>query len=108
MIRFLQNYWDGCLPGQFEMLMTQYLSYFGLAVCLILGIWLIFKVLAAPIKGILKFVLHVFLGLLILFAVNLVGGFFDLYIPFTWLSVLVAGIGGVPGVILLLLIHLLF
>ncbi len=88
--------------------MIQYLYYFGLAGCLVLGIWLIIKVFAAPIKGILKFALHALIGILILFAVNLVGGFFDFYIPFTWLSAVIAGVGGIPGVILLILIHLLF
>ena len=88
--------------------MTQILTYAGVGVCIILGVWLLIKIFAAPIRGILKFLLHVLLGLLILFAVNLVGGFFNFYIPFTWLSAIVAGVGGVPGVILLILIHLLF
>ena len=88
--------------------MMHYLYYAGLACCLILGIWLIVKVLSAPIKGILKFLLHAGSGFLILLAVNLVGGFLDFYIPFTWLSAIVAGIGGIPGVILLILIHILF
>ena len=87
--------------------MTQYLSYAGIVICLVLGIWLLVKILAAPIKGILKFLLHALFGFLVLFAVNLVGGFFNFYIPFTWISVIVAGVGGIPGVILLILIHLL-
>ena len=66
------------------------------------------KIFAAPIKGILKFLLHALLGYLILFAVNLIGGFFNFYIPFTWLSAIIAGVGGIPGVILLVLMHLLF
>ena len=61
-----------------------------------------------PIKGILKFILHAAVGLLILIAVNVIGGFFDFYIPLTWISVILAGVGGIPGVILLILIHLLF
>ena len=88
--------------------MTQYLYYAGIAVCLVLGVWLIVKIFAAPIKGILKFLLHALLGYLILFAVNLIGGFFNFYIPFTWLSAIIAGVGGIPGVILLVLMHLLF
>ena len=88
--------------------MTQYLYYAGIAVCLVLGAWLIVKIFAAPIKGILKFLLHALLGFLILFAVNLIGGFFNFYIPFTWLSAIIAGVGGIPGVILLVLMHLLF
>ena len=88
--------------------MNEYLFYAGLICCIVLGVWLIIKIFAAPIKGILKLLLHAALGLLILFAVNLVGGFFNFYIPFNWISVLLAGLGGIPGVILLILIHLLF
>lgn len=75
---------------------------------MLLGIWLLIKIFAAPIKGILKFLLHALLGFVILLAVNLIGGFFDFYIPLTWLSAIIAGIGGIPGVILLILLHLLF
>ena len=72
-----------------------------------LSIFLLIKLLAAPIKGLLKFARHAGLGLLILVAVNFIGGFFDFTIPFTWITVLVAGLGGIPGVILLVLIYLL-
>ena len=80
----------------------------GMVAAAVLLLVVVVKILAAPIKGILKFLLHAGLGLLILFGVNMVGGFFDFYIPFTFVTVLVAGLGGVPGVILLILIHLLF
>ena len=43
-----------------------------------------------------------------LFAVNLVGGFLDFSVPFTLLTILIAGIGGVPGVILIVLYYLIF
>ena len=74
----------------------------------VLLIYVVIKILAAPIKGILKFLLHAGLGLLILFGVNFIGGFFNFYIPYTWITILVSGLGGIPGVILLILIHLLF
>mgnify|MGYP002627539017 CR=1 FL=1 len=74
----------------------------------VLLIVIVVKILAAPIKGILKFMLHAGLGLVILFAVNAVGGFFDFYIPLSIFSVLVAGLGGAPGVAFLVLYHLLF
>lgn len=74
----------------------------------VLLIVIVVKILAAPIKGILKFMLHAGLGLVILFAVNAVGGFFDFYISLSIFSVLVAGLGGAPGVAFLVLYHLLF
>ena len=84
-------------------MMKEYLFYAGVLCCIVLGIWLLIKILAAPIKGILKFILHAAVGLL-----NVIGGVFDFYIPLTWISVILAGVGGIPGVILLILIHLLF
>ena len=84
-----------------------YLIDIGMLAIAGLSIFLLIKLLAAPIKGLLKFALHAGLGLLILVAVNFIGGFFDFTIPFTWITVLVAGLGGIPGVILLVLIYLL-
>lgn len=85
----------------------EYLIDAGMVVIAILAIYVLIRVLAAPIKGIIKFLLHAGLGLAILVAVNFVGGFFNFGIPVTWLTALVAGLGGIPGVILLVLIYLL-
>ena len=87
--------------------MTNILVDIGMIAIAVLLIFLLIKILAAPIKGIIKFLLHAALGLVILLAVNFVGGYFDFYIPITWVTVLVSGIGGIPGVILLILIYLL-
>ena len=84
-----------------------YLIDVGFLAIAVLAVYLLIKLLAAPIKGILKFALHAGLGILILFAVNFIGGFFDFYIPFTWITVLVAGLGGIPGAILLVLVYLI-
>ena len=84
-----------------------YLYYFGLAAFAVLAGWLVLKLLAAPIKGLLKFALHAGSGFLLLVIVNFVGGYFDFYIPFTWPAVLISGIGGIPGVLLLALYKLL-
>ena len=66
------------------------------------------KILAAPIKGILKFLLHAGAGIGFLILVNLVGGFFNFYLPITWPRVLVAGLAGIPGIALLILLKLFF
>ena len=87
---------------------TNILVDIGMVVTAILLIVVLVKILAAPIKGILKFLLHAGLGLIILFVVNFVGGFFDFYIPVNWISVIIAGVGGIPGVILVILYYLLF
>lgn len=79
----------------------------GMIAISVLSVFLLVKLLAAPIKGLLKFLLHAALGLAILLGVNFVGSYFDFYIPITWITALVAGIGGIPGVVLLVLVYLL-
>ena len=80
----------------------------GLIAVAILMIYVGVKILAAPIKGIFKFLLHAGAGILFLILVNLVGGFFNFYLPITWTSVLVSGLAGIPGIALLILLKLLF
>ena len=75
-------------------------------VIILLMLYLAVKLLAAPLKGLLKLLLHAVLGLAILLLVDLVGGFFDFSVPITWITVLVSGIGGIPGAVLLILLYL--
>ena len=70
---------------------------------ILLMLFLAFKLLAAPLKGLLKLLLHAVLGFALLFVLNT-------YVPLEFLHLepnlancIVAGVGGVPGVILLLL-----
>lgn len=80
----------------------------AVTICLILGLLLLilfFKIVAKPIKWILKLLLNAFLGLIILVVVNYLGTFVGLKITIGWLSAIVAGVLGLPGVVLLLLIE---
>ena len=85
-----------------------YLADIGIVAAAILMIYVGVKILAAPIKGILKFLLHAGSGILVLILVNLVAGFFNFYVPITWTCVLVSGLAGIPGIALLILLKLLF
>ncbi|MER2150497.1 MAG: pro-sigmaK processing inhibitor BofA family protein [Candidatus Limivicinus sp.] len=85
-----------------------YLADIGIVAAAILMIYVGVKILAAPIKGILKFLLHAGSGILVLILVNLVAGFFNFYVPITWTSVLISGLAGIPGIALLILLKLLF
>ncbi len=76
---------------------------FGLILLFILG-W----VLLAPLKLILKLLYNGMLGGLILVLVNFVGNFFALSIGINPVTAIIAGVLGVPGVILLLLVKALF
>ena len=78
-------------------------------ICLI-AIYLIFKIIKMPFKWAFKLLIHAVGGFLALLAINFVGYHFglNLYIPITWISVLVVGILGIPGVVLILLFNLFF
>lgn len=76
--------------------------------CLALALFLLilfFKLIAVPLKWALKLLLNAILGFIILFVVNYLGGFIGLKITVGWLSAIVAGVLGLPGVALLLLIE---
>ena len=71
----------------------------------VLLIWLVIKIFATPIKWALKLLLNALLGFVML---NFLGGFIGLSLSVGWISAIVAGILGIPGIILLLLIENFF
>ena len=87
------------------------MDYLNLAIYVIIGgllLWLIIKIFATPIKWALKLLLNAVLGFVMLFVFNFLGGFSGLSITVGWLSAIVAGVLGIPGIILLLLIENFF
>ncbi|KAB3530305.1 pro-sigmaK processing inhibitor BofA [Alkaliphilus pronyensis] len=74
----------------------------GLILLYIVG-WL----LLVPIKLIGRLIWNGILGGVLLFFVNIIGGFFDFYIVINPISALVAGFLGIPGVILLIILNAL-
>ena len=74
----------------------------------VLLLWLIIKLYSTPIKWALKLLLNALLGFVMLFVFNFLGGFIGLELTVGWLSAIVAGILGIPGIILLLLIENFF
>lgn len=84
------------------------MEYLNLAVYIVIGallLWLIFKIFATPIKWALKLLINALLGFVMLFIFNYLGSFIGLNITVGWLSAIVAGVLGIPGIILLLLIE---
>ncbi|HSH34900.1 pro-sigmaK processing inhibitor BofA family protein [Schnuerera sp.] len=73
---------------------------FGLFLLYIIGILLVI-----PIKIIIKLIINGILGGILLFIVNLVGGFIGIGIVINPLTAIIAGIFGIPGIILLLIIQ---
>lgn len=71
-------------------------------------LWLVIKIFATPIKWALKLLLNAIIGFVMLFIFNFLGGFIGLSLSVGWVSAIVAGVLGVPGIILLLLIENFF
>lgn len=73
--------------------------------CLFIGgglITLLIKLLKKPIKWAFKLLLHALFGFVSLFVFNQLGARFGITLEMTWLNAIVAGVLGVPGVLILL------
>ncbi len=78
------------------------------AIAYALGLVIIFilcRIFAKPLRWIIKLILNGIIGGLILAAVNFVGGFAGVSIIINPVSALLAGLLGVPGVILVVLLQ---
>ena len=71
----------------------------GLILLYILG-W----ILLVPLKFILKLIWNGILGGIMLFVINLIGGYFGFHIIINPLTALIAGFLGIPGVVLIVLV----
>ena len=74
----------------------------------VVALYVLIKILAAPIKLIFKLLINAVLGFLLLFLANFVGGFFNFYIPVNLVTCLISGVFGIPGVIFLVIVMLFF
>lgn len=81
----------------------EYLVFIGA----IIAVFIILKILAWPIKKIIKMVINIVVGGLFLVIVNYIGGNFDFVIPINWITALIVGILGIPGLIVLIILTLL-
>ena len=70
-------------------------------------IGLLFKLLKGPLKLVWKLLLHALLGFVFLFVFNFFGAWVGLGLDMSWLNAAVAGVFGVPGVVVLLIIKYL-
>ena len=80
-----------------------YLSFFVALIVL----YIILKILAAPVKIIIKLLINAFVGGVVLFLINLVGASFGIVLNITWITSLIVGLFGVPGVVLVILLQIL-
>ncbi|MBR5094794.1 MAG: pro-sigmaK processing inhibitor BofA family protein [Oscillospiraceae bacterium] len=79
-----------------------------IAVAAIVLIFILVRSVAKPIGKILGIILHAALGYALLFLFNFFLGDVLFTLPLNLGTCLVAGIGGIPGVILLILFHIFF
>ena len=71
----------------------------------VLAVILLVKILSKHIKKIFKFVFNTAMGFVLLWLVNFFGDWIGLYIEPNLLNCVVVGFLGIPGVILLILMH---
>lgn len=69
-----------------------------------IAVVIVAKLLAWPVKKIVKLALNVIGGILLIFLVNTFGSNIGITIPFNILTALIAGVLGIPGVVLLILL----
>ncbi len=75
----------------------------GIILLFILG-----RVLLVPMKAVLKLVYNALLGAIALIVLNLVGGLLGFHITFNIATAFIVGILGIPGLILLIILELMF
>ncbi len=78
-----------------------------LIVCILL-IVLLLKIIKTPLKWAMKLLLNALSGFIALVVLNFFGSLVGLTLTINFLNCLVAGVLGLPGVILLLIIKYLF
>ena len=79
----------------------------AIIVIAVLAIFLILKLLTAPIRFAGKMLINALVGFVVLFLLNFVGNLVGLSLGINWFNALVVGIFGAPGVVLLLLLKYL-
>lgn len=74
----------------------------GVFLILVLG-----RILVVPLKVIFRLIVNAVIGGCVLLIINLIGGFWDFRIGINPVTALIAGLMGVPGVMLLIILRLL-
>lgn len=70
-------------------------------------LFIIGKIFIVPLKTILKLIVNSIIGGVIIFIINLIGGFFNFHIGLNLITSIFVGILGIPGAVVVVLIKLL-
>ena len=73
----------------------------------IIGVCLIAKLFSAPIKFILKLFANAILGGIALIILNFIGQYFGFHIDLNFVTALIAGVLGIPGIAVLFILQML-
>ncbi len=84
-----------------------FLTVGAVVICILLVV-LLFKILKTPLKWALKLLLNAVGGFISLVILNFFGAIFGLSLTINLVNCLVAGILGLPGVVLLVLLKYVF
>ncbi|MCR1899978.1 pro-sigmaK processing inhibitor BofA family protein [Irregularibacter muris] len=76
---------------------------FALVLLYITG-YILYKLFSKPLKWLGVLLFNGILGGIMLFLINMVGGYFDFYMAVNPITVLVAGFLGVPGIVLMIIL----
>ena len=79
----------------------------AIIVIAVIAVFLILKLLTAPIRFAAKMLINALVGFVVLFLLNFVGGIVGLSLGINWFNAIVVGAFGAPGVVLLLLLKYL-
>ena len=76
----------------------EYVAYFLIAAAVLT---VIVKLFSWPIKILGKLIVNGVVGIILLLLVNAVGQYFSFFVPINWVTALIAGIFGIPGIIVM-------
>ena len=79
-----------------------------LFIFVVIAMIIVAKFLSWPLKKIFKLIFNVILGLVMILLVNVFGVSIGLSIPFNFVTAVVSGFLGLPGVIVLVILHYIF
>ena len=77
-----------------------------MTVAVALAIFLLIRLFTRPIKLALKLLWNAVIGFVLLMVVNFLGAYIGLQVTITWITALIAGFFGVPGVIAIILFNI--
>lgn len=84
------------------------LSFLPVILLIAAALYCLIKLVAAPMRLLRKFIVNTVVGFLMLLAAEIVLGFFDISLGISLAKCFIAGVCGIPGVIVMILLVIFF